>query len=165
MQRQDILFPSKIGIFSYRVSGILIQDEKVLLQHVINDPAYAFPGGHVNFGEVSQDALIREFKEEISVEIKPERLLWVGENFFPWGEKDCHQICLYYLVRLSDDHQIPIEGCFLAQDEFLGKKINLEFCWFSLKSIEKVDLYPTLCKEMLKNLSDQVEIFVYKEYQ
>ncbi len=163
MQRQDILFQSKNGIFSYRVSGILIQDEKVLLQHVINDPAYAFPGGHVNFGEVSQDALIREFKEEISVEIKPERLLWVGENFFPWGEKDCHQLCLYYLVRLCDDHQIPLEGHFCVQDNFSGEKINLEFCWFSISSLENIDLYPTVCKEMLKNLSGQVETFVYIE--
>ncbi len=136
-----------------------------MLQHVINDPTFAFPGGHVNFGEVSLDALIREFKEEISAEIRPVRLLWVGENFFTWGEKDCHQICLYYQVRLGDDPQIPLEGRFCAQDELSGEKINLEFCWFSISSLENVDLYPPLCKEMLKNLSSQVENFVYKENQ
>ncbi len=165
MPRQDILFPCEDGVFSYRVSGVLIRDGKILLQHVIDDPGYAFPGGHVNFGEVSQDALIREFKEEISAEIKPVRLLWGGENFFTWGEKLCHQVCLYYLVRLCDDHQIPIEGRFRAQDDLRGEQINLEFCWFPFSSLENVDLYPPPCKEMLKNLSNQVELFIYKENQ
>lgn len=165
MDRQDILFKSKDGLFSYRISGVLIQDGKVLLQHVIDDPYYAFPGGHVNFGEVSQDALIREFKEEIGADIRPLRLLWVGENFFPWGEEECHQICLYYQVILCDDAQIPLEGHFDAQDDLSGKIIDLEFCWFPISSLENIDIYPPICKEKLKNLSDQVETFVFIEKQ
>ncbi len=165
MASQDILFHSKDGIFSYRVSGILIRDGKVLLQHVIDDPTYAFPGGHVNFGEIGQDALIREFKEEIAADVKPLRLLWIGENFFPWGEKDCHQICLYYQVVLCDDSQIPLEGHFSAQDDIGGKKIGLEFYWFPMASLENIDIAPAICKGKLQNLSDQVEAFVYIEKQ
>ena len=165
MKKQDLLFKSKAGLFSYRVSGVLIRDGKVLLQHVIDDPAYAFPGGHVNFGEVSQDALIREFKEEIAADIRPLRLLWVGENFFPWGEEECHQICLYYQVALCDATQIPLEGSFYAQDYLSGKRIGLEFCWFPISSLEDIDVYPTLCKVKLGNLSDQVETFVFRQKQ
>ena len=48
---QDILFRTNDYIFSYRVAGILIRDGKVLLQKPTNDTGYAFPGGHVGFGE------------------------------------------------------------------------------------------------------------------
>ncbi len=163
MDRQDILFKSKDGIFSYRVSGVLIQEGKILLQHEASDPGYAFPGGHVNFGETSQEALIREFREEIAADIRPVKLLWVGEIFFPWGERDCHQICLFYQIVLSDDTQIPLEGHFFAMDDLDGKSTELEFCWFSMSSLETIELYPPECKEKLMNLSDQVEMFVYVE--
>ena len=31
------------AVFSYRVSGVLIRDGKILLQHPIGSPDYAFP--------------------------------------------------------------------------------------------------------------------------
>lgn len=67
-----------------------------MLQKPVNDEGYAIPGGHVAFGESSEEALLREFMEEIGANIQVERLLLIGENFFPWGKKPCHQICLYY---------------------------------------------------------------------
>ena len=163
MDKQDILLHTKDGIFSYRVAGILIRNGKILLQRAPNDPGYAFPGGHINFGEVSEKALIREFREEIFADILPVRLLWIGENFFPMGEKNCHQICLYYLVSLCDESQIPLDGIFYAQDELEKKKIDLEFSWIDLKSLEHVEIYPICTKEKLLNLSDHVEQFVFIE--
>ncbi len=60
----DILFNTDDGLFSYRAAGILIKDNMVLFQQADDDPGYAVPGDHVNFGELSENALIREFKEE-----------------------------------------------------------------------------------------------------
>lgn len=151
------------GVFSYRVAGILIRDGKVLLQRPINDPAYAFPGGHVNFGETSEQAVIREFKEEIAADIRPIRLLWIGENFFPWGEKDCHQIGLYYLVALSDETCIPLDGIFYAQDEIERKACRLEFSWVELSQLKHIELYPIIAKEKLMNVSEYIEQFVFVE--
>ena len=31
----------------------------------------------------------------------------IGEIYFPWGKRPCHQICLYYNVHLADD-SIPL---------------------------------------------------------
>ena len=81
----DILFKTEDYVFSYRVAGICIQNGKVLLQKPTNDTAYAFPGGHVEFGETNEQTLIREFQEEIGVDISVGDLKWVGEVFFPWG--------------------------------------------------------------------------------
>ncbi len=50
----DILVKIDDGIFSYRVAGILVRHGMVLLQHPLDDPIYAFPGGHVKLGETSE---------------------------------------------------------------------------------------------------------------
>ena len=163
MDKQDLLFKTDAGIFSFRVAGILIQDGKVLLQRPLNDPAYALPGGHVNFGEVSEKTIVREFKEEIAIDISPVRLLWIGENFFPWGAKACHQICFYYLVALCGETQVPLDHSFFVQDELEGKQCSLEFSWIDLSTLENIELYPINAREKLMHLSDGIEQFVFIE--
>jgi ADP-ribose pyrophosphatase YjhB (NUDIX family) len=142
MPNQDILIDIETGRFSFRVAGICLQNDRVLLQHPLGDPFYAFPGGHVRFGETSAETLAREFKEETGAEIIPGRLLWVEENFFQWGEKPCHQICLYFLVELSSIAKIPLEGCFLMPDEEERKISNLEFCWFAVTGLDAIEMQP-----------------------
>lgn len=48
----DILFKNDEFVFSYRVGGILIHNEKILLQRPKNDD-YAIIGGHVAVMETS----------------------------------------------------------------------------------------------------------------
>jgi ADP-ribose pyrophosphatase YjhB (NUDIX family) len=163
MQNQDILIKTQTRIFSYRVAGLLIQDGRVLLQRAGDDPAYAIPGGHVAFGETSEQALIREFREELNADILPIRLLWIGENFFPWGEKDCQQICLYYLAGLRDETSLPRDGIFYAQDEQERMKTELEFSWIELSRLDQIELYPLPAREKLRSLSAQIEHFVFVE--
>jgi len=83
MKQEDILFRTEENIFSYRVAGILIKDEKILLHRPMNDTGYSFPGGHVSFGETNEETLIREFREEIAADIQVGELQWVAEIFFP----------------------------------------------------------------------------------
>lgn len=107
----DILFKNDDFVFSYRVGGILIHKGKILLQRPKND-AYAIIGGHVAAMETSMETLKREFEEELHAKIEVDNLLAIGEIYFPWGKKPCHQICLYYNVHLLDDG-IPMNGCFM----------------------------------------------------
>ena len=51
-------------IFSYRVAGILIHNDKVLLQRPENDD-YAIIGGYVSLLETSVETLKREYQEEL----------------------------------------------------------------------------------------------------
>ena len=159
----DILFKTDDYIFSYRVGGVLIHNDKMLLQRVPGDDGYAFIGGHVAFGETTAETLVREFKEEIRADIKVERLLMVGENFFPWGKHPCHQINLYYLVSLTDGTQIPLDGSFKAVDELGNERIDLDMCWISLKDIPNITVYPTEAKEHIINIPNEIVYFVHKE--
>ena len=106
----DILFNKDGYVFSYRAAGLLIHNDKILLQRTKDDEGYAVPGGHVVLGETADSTLIREFREEIGADVYVERMVFVGEIFFPWGDSPCHQICLYYKVGLSEESQIPLEG-------------------------------------------------------
>lgn len=160
---KDILFKTDDYVFSYRVAGILIHDNRVLLQRPVGDTGYAFPGGHVAFGETNAEALTREFYEELSANIQIDKLQWVAEIFFPWLNKPCHQICLFYLVSLTDLTQIPLSGSFFGVDEFLNKRVDLEFSWISLNDINDIVLYPVEAKEKLSNPLGEVEHFIYRE--
>lgn len=163
LENKDILFKTEENIFSYRVAGILIRNGKVLLQRPTDDPGYAFPGGHVSFGETNEETLIREFKEEIATDIKVGGLQWIAEIFFPWGGKPCHQICLFYRISLCDESQIALSGTFNARDELERINTDLKFSWIPLPEIKNIELYPVNAKQMLLELSDRIEHFIYKE--
>lgn len=158
----DILFRTDDYVFSYRVAGICIYNGKVLLQKPTNDTAFAFPGGHVTFGETNEQTLIREFKEEIGADISVGDLKWVGEIFFPWGDKPCHQICLYYTVKITSDN-IPMDGMFIGKEQLESKKFNLEFHWVPLGKLKNTEVYPTNVVELIDQTDPGVKHFIYRE--
>lgn len=158
----DILFKSDDFVFSYRVAGICIQNNSVLLQKPRNDGGFAFPGGHVAFGETHEQTLIREFQEEIGADIKVGALKWVGEIFFPWGSRPCHQICLYYMVEIVGG-DVPDEGMFLGKEQLQNRDFELEFHWIPLGEVKNILLYPENCAELLGKIDSGVQHFVYRE--
>ena len=158
----DILFRTAEHVFSYRVAGICLHNGKVLLQKPSNDTAFAFPGGHVAFGETNAQTLTREFQEELGAEILVGDLKWVGEIFFPWGNQPCHQICLYYIVDLKSK-TIPMEGMFVGNEQIEGRKFNLEFHWIPLTDLNRIEVYPTNVKALMDQLNHGVQHFIYRE--
>lgn len=158
----DILFKTDEYVFSYRVAGICIQNGKVLLQKPTNDTAFAFPGGHVELGETNAQTLIREFKEEIGVDITVSDLKWVGEIFFPWENKPCHQICLYYIVDIKSNN-VPLEAMFIGKEKIEERKFDLEFHWVPISELNNIEVYPTNIVELINKINDGVQHFVYQE--
>lgn len=159
----DILFKSEDFIFSYRAAGVLIQNNKILLQRPKNDD-YSFIGGHVSRFEFSEDTLKREFMEEIHAEISIDSLFAVGEVFWKWGKTACHQIGLYYKVHLLEN-DIPLDGSFWGHDGFDDHRIDMEFCWVPLDELKRgVKVHPLelvphiLCdkKETVHFVSNQI---------
>ena len=157
----DILFHKDNYVFSYRVAGILIIDNKILLQKPTNDDGYAFPGGHVSFGETNEETLIREFKEETNYNINVKEIKWVGEIFFPWGKKQCHQICLYYSIGITNE--IISFNSFIGNEHLENREFKIEFYWIPINEINKITIYPTNTMELLKNYDKGVKHFIYRE--
>ena len=158
----DILYKNSDGVFSYRVAGICVHDGKVLLQTTTGtDRSFAFPGGHVTFGETNADTLIREFREEIGARVRVGELKWVAEIFFPWGDRPCHQICLYYMVEILDG--APTDGVFPAKEHMEGRTFDLEFHWVPLEKVKELEIYPVQAAALLEDLAGGVRHFVYRE--
>ena len=158
----DVLFHTEEYVFSYRVAGICIQNGKVLLQKPSNDNAYAFPGGQVALGETNKETLIREFREETGADVSVGNLKWVGELFFPWKDKSCHQICLYYAVDIIGD-LIPLEGSFEGREQIEGKGFKMDFYWMPLEELTNIEVYPTNASELIDKLDQGVQHFIYRE--
>lgn len=159
----DLLFKMEEGVFSYRVAGICLQNGRVLLQTTTGeDRSFAFPGGHVSFGETNEQTLIREFREETGLDIRVGELKWVAEIFFPWGEKTCHQICLYYLVEVQDE-SVTAEGKFIGREQLEGRNFNLEFHWVPIEQVKKLEVYPVQAAALLEKLDEGVQHFIYRE--
>lgn len=158
----DILFKNDDFVFSYRVGGILTYNGKILLQRPKNDD-YAIIGGHVAAMETSMETLKREFEEEIHAKIEVDNLLAIGEIYFPWGKRPCHQICLYYNVHLVDD-SIPLDGVFYGYDELDNERIDLDFCWVPLEDLKKgAKVYPLELIPYILEPRKEIAHFVSKQ--
>jgi len=76
-----------------RVCAIIIKDNKILLMRRIKDGQeyFVFPGGGIKENESEEDAIIREVKEELSLDAKIDKLLFQIENR---GQEE-----LYFLIK------------------------------------------------------------------
>lgn len=163
MKKKDILFKQDDFIFSYRVAGILVQNNKILMQKPKNDDVYSFIGGHVSSCETSEEALKREYMEELHTDININNLFAIGEVFFPWKSKPCHQISLYYKVELKNLSDIQLDGSFPGYDVLNGKRYDLDFCWLDLNTLNAVKVYPVELVPYIIENSNNVVHFISRQ--
>lgn len=102
LERHMIRLDRKPQLFSFRVAGLIIQNDHVLVQAGVNDRYWALPGGRAEIGETSEETIVREMQEELDRTVKIERLLWVVESFFGFDGYSAHELGFYYLLSLPD---------------------------------------------------------------
>ena len=139
------------GQLNYRVAGVCIHEEHVLLHREEKDDFWVTPGGRPLLFESSRDTLVREMEEEISTRVEVRRLLWVVENFFEHGGASVHEIAFYYQMSLPEDS--PYRD---VRNDFAGKEgdIPLLFHWFHIDQVGDVRLHPTFLRTALKALPE-----------
>ena len=153
---KDILLKADNYIFDVRAVGVLVRDGKLLVQREREGSEYALPGGHVKLGETSEEAIIREYKEETGAEVKPIRLLWTEECFWEWKRTKAHNLAFYYLIELSEGSEIHDSGDFVAHkdnsDVLLG--------WMPLDKLPEITIYPEFIVGAINDLNTPLRHFV-----
>ena len=152
----DITFKTDEGRFNYRAAGIIIHHNKLLIMKDEHTPYYYFPGGRVAMNELSKDAIVREIREELNVEVKVNRMLWVNENFFheEYFNENFHEICFCYLLDLVDDELINKGEEFIFKVS--GKRTHY-FYWKDLNEVKDLNLYPLFIKDNILQLPQAIE--------
>lgn len=85
---------------SLAVDGVIIKDNQILLIKRKNDPykdSWAMPGGFVEYGERTEDAVLREVKEETGLEAKISQLIGVYSD--PKRDPRKHVVSITYLLK------------------------------------------------------------------
>jgi ADP-ribose pyrophosphatase YjhB (NUDIX family) len=102
--------------FNVRVYGICIHDGKVLVNEELirGKLVTKFPGGGLDWGEGTIECLVREWKEELGVDIKVLDHYYTTDFFQASAYDDSQVISIYYLVDAVD---IPKEIVNLVEQE------------------------------------------------
>jgi ADP-ribose pyrophosphatase YjhB (NUDIX family) len=146
--------------FNVRVYGILIHDNKVLVsdEHIKGMNITKFPGGGLEFGEGTIDCVIREFKEELALDIEVVSHFYTTDFFVNSAFSVNNQvISIYYLVKTKDPFD-PKKTTFKISTkafDFEKKKEGAQSLrWISLDKISDNDFTFIIDKrigEMLYN--------------
>lgn len=139
----DCTFKTKAGRFNYRVGGIIVKDEKMLVVTNSKENYYYSVGGRVQMNQSMDQAIEREVFEETGCHILTKKLGIIHENFFTSSvtNEKYHEISMYYYVKLLEK-----EVKCLSINE-LGSGESL--VWLPLKELETFDLRPDFLQNIL----------------
>jgi ADP-ribose pyrophosphatase YjhB (NUDIX family) len=135
--------------FNIRVYGLLFNSkQEILITHEerASMPMTKFPGGGLEWGEGIHDALIREFREELNIEIEMKELFYLTDYFqiSAFSEED-QLISIYYLVR-EIGNNLPEEKHFVLDD--------IHFEWIAINQLHKQSFTFPIDQVVAKKLVD-----------
>jgi 8-oxo-dGTP diphosphatase len=125
------------------VGAIIICDGKILLEKRRGEPGkgkWSVPGGLVELGETTLEAVIREVKEETGLDVAEPELIDVVDNIVrdENGEVKWHFVIIDYFVKIKG-------GELRAEDD------AEELRWVPLAEAEKYDLTKTFRSFLQRN--------------
>ncbi len=121
------------------VLGMIKRDNKILVSkgydNIKSEEFYRSIGGGIEFLENSKDALKREFKEELGIDINVGEFLGISENIFTYNGKNAHELILFYNVNIKESdyketYHIIEDNCetdamWIDIDKFKNKELKL----------------------------------------
>lgn len=121
--------------FNVRVYGLWVNDSKEVLiskEQVRDQEITKFPGGGLEWGEGLVAALVREWKEEMAIDIMVQQHIYTTHFFQPSAFDESQVISVYY--RVQPVREVPLfpyrnpEGdyfYFVPVNEELGALLSL----------------------------------------
>lgn len=89
------------------VLGIAKRNNKILVSEgydkIRKQKFYRCLGGGIEFLETSREALKREYREELGIDIGVENFCGIAENIFTYEGKKAHELILFYNIKIEED--------------------------------------------------------------
>jgi ADP-ribose pyrophosphatase YjhB (NUDIX family) len=147
------IIPRSKGGIRPRAVGIVLDAQGRVLT-TFDGRCLALPGGAVEPDELIPEAATRELFEETGLVVRPERLLYVNDNFFTdpvWAPEGMHDLGFYWLCRVAGGEFDP--G---PQFEHSGDmEFRLEARWHTPDELRGLPFYPEwLAEELERGLRD-----------
>jgi ADP-ribose pyrophosphatase YjhB (NUDIX family) len=138
---------SRRGTIEIIARGILLNRAgSVLLCRNVKRGYHYLPGGHVEFGESSEDALAREFLEETGLSVLVGGLVATHEQRFADKGGLRHELNLVFHVKHT--------GRSPGRVASLEKAI--EFDWIAPRALRSIDLRPRPVADLLAGPKSQI---------
>ena len=139
--------------FNVRVYGLLIHDDKLLVsdEHIKGMDITKLPGGGLEFGEGTIDCLIREFKEELNLDIEVVSHFYTTDFFVASAFSKQHQvISIYYRVKAKRGLDFKVSE---IPFDFSEKKDGAQSMrWISLNELSELDFTLVIDKQIAQML-------------
>ena len=139
----------------FKALGLPWRGDRLLAAEVLNDDRTVKGvrplGGGVAFGETAQDAVIREFREELGIAVEIVGPPFFLESIYTHHGSVGHEIVALFEIRLPD-------GCFSDTDHIDFREDDGTPCraaWFALDALDRPggpELYPAGLKERLRRM-------------
>ena len=144
MTQQD--FRTKVGntVFGVRATALILQNGKLLVTK--DRGKYYTIGGAIQVNERTEDAVVREVREELGVKAEALQLAFVVENRFEQAGIHYHNIEFHYLVDLLEDAPLTMQ-----EDK------KMQPCeWIDLDKLKGINLVPAFLKTALPDWDGQL---------
>ena len=114
--------------------GVLIKEEFLLVCRPVGKNYCYLPGGHVEFFETVQEALQREWQEELDCSCELGTFLkFFEEHFMDSNERKHHEYTFLYRVNCSSLH---------VNEAVKSNQSHISFEWVPLNDLHKHSLLP-----------------------
>ena len=115
------------------VRGVCVQKGKLLVCRSVRHGHHYLPGGHVEWGETSPEALRREWIEELKVPCKVGDFLGLLEQTYVMDGQEVAEISIVFAVECPDLSPAAAET---------AEPDNIDFSWIPLDSLDDAKLMP-----------------------
>ena len=144
----DARFRTEEGKFKLRVTGIIIHNNKLLIEKY-NDEVYFLPGGTINMNETSEGAIIRELKEEIDKDFIIDSLVSVCEEFYiNHRDEKTHCINFYYKMKFKNIEDIDTIDLDRLENDH-GYMNQHHYKWVDIKDLDNIKIVPIEIKNAI----------------